>query len=693
MTTFDFSPGQHPPPTGGTHTLVQGRSFTICSPGGDMVDGIQGVFVGDTRIGSHLRLTVDGEPVECLASSTQEPAHGAFVGRTAEPHLLVFRDYWMGRGLRADVRIHNPTGAPRAAQVDIHVASDLADLFDVKGSRAVGPPIAPNPTPVGMEFHDAPTARGAMVSAVPTPEVIGDRLHWEFTVEGHADWTCCLEWRAIRGETVFALEHPCGTVASATDPMTVHARWRQERPELRSDVVDLERVYRQTLDDLGALRIFEGDHGDSPVVAAGAPWFMTLFGRDSLITSWMALPVDPLLGLSTVRLLARLQGTKEVPATDEQPGRILHEVRAGETPSLSLAEGSIYYGTSDATSLFVMLVHELWRWGVPLAELAPLLPNVEAALGWMATWGDADRDGYIEYRRASRHGLLNQGWKDSGDAIHYADGTLADAPIALCEVQGYAYAAWLGAAALAEASGDPDKAAQWTARAAELRRAFNRDFWLDEHQAFAIALDGDKRPVNSVASNMAHCLWTGIVDAERAAPVARWLMSPELSSGWGVRTLATSMARYDPLSYHNGSVWPHDTAIAIAGLRRAGFVDEALALGGQLLAAAGPSHRLPELYSGLTPADLSIPVPYPASCSPQAWAAAAPLLVLRAMLGFEPDAPRRTITLDPRLPPDATTLALDGMPFGDERLTIEVERDAVAVRGLPKGYSIVRTSG
>ena len=301
---------------------------------------------------------------------------------------------------------------------------------------------------------------------------------------------------------------------------------------------------------------------------------------------------------------------------------------------------------------------------------------------------------YVSYRQATTKGLRNQGWKDSGDAIHFADGTLAEPPIALCEVQAYAYAAWLGGAALAAAVGDDQTAASRRARAETLRTSFNRDFWLPERQALAIALDGDKRPVDSVTSNMGHCLWTGIVAPAHAAAVARWLVGPELASGWGVRTLSTSMARYDPLSYHNGSVWPHDTAIAIAGLRRAGFVDEALELASALLGAAVASDaRLPELFSGLTPLDLPVPVPYPTSCSPQAWASAAPLLIVRALLGLEPDVPGGHIALDPVLPPGRRYMCVDGVRLGASLVTIEVDGDAVALRNLPRGTAVVRPAG
>jgi glycogen debranching enzyme len=405
----------------------------------------------------------------------------------------------------------------------------------------------------------------------------------------------------------------------------------------------------------------------------------------------MALIIDPQLALSTVRVLARLQGKNTVPETEEQPGRILHEVRFGRGASLALEHGDVYYGSVDSTPLFVMLVGELRRWGTPLSELEPLLPAVDAALAWMAGPGDPDDDGFIEYARTTDSGLVNQGWKDSFDGLSFADGRMPTPPIALCEVQGYAYAAWIAGAELAEATGANAVAARRRLRADELQTAFNESFWMPERQAFAIALDGDKQPVDAIASNMGHCLWTGIVDRDKAAAVARWLASDELFSGWGLRTLATSMALYNPLSYHNGSVWPHDTAIAIAGLRRAGFVEEAHKLAMALLSASvAEDGRLPELFAGLAPEEIDVPVAYPASCAPQAWASAAPLLIVRSLLGFEPNVPRGELEIDPVLTPGAGSLLVEGLRMADAIITIDIEDDAVAVRGLPRGLALLR---
>ena len=347
--------------------------------------------------------------------------------------------------------------------------------------------------------------------------------------------------------------------------------------------------------------------------------------------------VDPALAVGTLRTLARLQGTKVDLETEEQPGRILHEVRFSSAATADIDDGHIYYGTADATPLFVVLVGELSRWGVARSVVDELLPHVDRALDWIDQYGDRDGDGYVEYERTSKHGLANQGWKDSWDGVSAADGTLAVAPIALAEVQGYVYAAYLARADLAAEREDAETQERYLKKAATLRTAFNRDFWLPELGWYAIALDRDKRAVDSLTSNIGHCLWSGIIDPDRAPAVAARLLSPEMFSGWGVRTLATTMQRYNPLSYHNGSVWPHDNAITAAGLMRYGFVEESSQVLDAILdAAAANSGRLPELYAGLPRAELPVPVAYPTSCSPQAWASATPLSALRTLLRFEP---------------------------------------------------------
>ena len=317
-------------------------------------------------------------------------------------------------------------------------------------------------------------------------------------------------------------------------------------PVLDTDHEGLRTVVARSAEDLGALRIFDPDFPERTVVAAGAPWFMTLFGRDSLLTAWMALLVDPELALGTLQTLARFQGRDVRPYNEEEPGRILHEMRFGEASSLSLGGGTIYYGTADATPLFVMLLGELRRWGLAREAVDELLPHADRAIEWIEQFGDRDGDGYVEYQRTSDRGLRNQGWKDSEDAVRFADGRLGDPPIALAEVQGYTYGAYLARAFFAAEQGDSALSAELRARAADLKAAFNRDFWLEDKGWLAMGLDREKKPIDALTSNMGHCLWTGILDADKADAVARKPVRPDLFSGWGVRTLAASMIGLQP---------------------------------------------------------------------------------------------------------------------------------------------------
>jgi glycogen debranching enzyme len=675
-----------------TITLVEGASFAICDAGGDITEGsVEGLFVADTRICSRLVLSVDGRPLDPLTVATKTPFEATFVARARDRELLVFRDVHVGRGMRLDLRVRNLGKRRRTVDLRLAVRADLADLFAVKEGRAEAQSAPCTVTTDGLRFANHTADRGLVVRARDAVPDGDGGLTWAVTLEPHDEWAGCVELAALRGGQRVEPRYRCGEPTHTALPAARQARWQAEVPEITTDIGGLGRAVTRAAEDLGGLRLFEGESSE-PLIAAGAPWFMTLFGRDSILTSWMALLLDPELARTTVRTLARLQGRVDDPVSEEEPGRILHEVRFSATASLQLADGDVYYGTADATPLFVMLVHELWRWGTPLDDIRPLLPAVDAALGWVAGAGDRDGDGYVEYAPRSPGSLRNQGWKDSGDGVSYADGRLAEPPIALAEVQAYAYAAWRAGAALAAATGDFVTASARRARAEALQDQFERDFWLPDREAFALGLDADKRPIDAVASNMGHCLWAGIVrDPQKAAAVARWLVSPELFTGWGVRTLATSMGRYNPLSYHNGSVWPHDTAICIAGLRRAGFVREAVTVAqGLLRAAAAFDGRMPELFAGITPDDVAAPVPYPASCSPQAWASAAPLLVARCLLGLEPDLPHGYVTIDPVLPPGSTVLRLAGVPLGSSRVTIECERDAVAVRGLPREVMLVR---
>jgi glycogen debranching enzyme len=690
-------------PSGGVVTLVDESTFVISSREGDVVTpSAEGLFVRDTRILSRFELRVNGTRPESLTVMSDDPFSATFISRcppragSTDSTLMVYRRRYVGQGMREDVVISNFGDEPSFCSVELFVDCDFADLFAVKEGRVgdTGGEIQRERSDAQLElsYRRGTVSRGVIVRFFPTPALVAeDLVTFEAIVPAHGEWSGCLEVHPVIEGKAVDPRYLCGQPVDRAAPAERLAKWRRQVPQVETDHEDLKMVIASSAEDLGALRIFDPDYPERVVLAAGAPWFMTVFGRDSLITSWMALLVDPDLALGVLQTLARFQGTTTDPRSDEQPGRILHEMRFGDAPSLSLGGGSIYYGTADATPLFVTLLGELRRWGLAREVVDELLPNAERALEWIENYGDLDGDGYVEYQRMTDRGLANQGWKDSGDGIRYADGHIARAPIALCEVQAYVYSAYLARAHFAREAGDEIMFERFRAKATELKSDFNRDFWLEDRGWFAIGLDADKQPIDSLTSNMGHCLWTGIVDQDKARRVAERLMSPEMYSGWGIRTLASSNGGYNPISYHCGSVWPHDTSIVAAGLARYGFMDEALKLVCSLLdAASSLGGRLPELFCGLERLEFSCPVPYPTSCSPQAWAAASPLLCLRTMLRLDPWVPYGKTWLSPLLPEGMKHLKVEGIPLAGSRVTVEVEGDHFEVTGLPPEVELVR---
>jgi glycogen debranching enzyme len=434
--------------------------------------------------------------------------------------------------------------------------------------------------------------------------------------------------------------------------------------------------------------VFEGE---DRYFAAGTPWFLTLFGRDSLWSASMGLPLGVEVAGETLRLLASAQGIRHDPETEEAPGKILHEIRYGS----QVDRGDLpprYFGTIDATPLFVVLLERAWRWGLDEALVAELLPHAERALEWMRDDGVRDGDSYLRYSAVGDRRLANQGWKDSGDAISFADGSLAEPPIALCEVQGYAYQAARAGLALFEAFGyrvDFD----WLAWAEGLRNRFHEDFWVDADDGGfpALALDGSGRQVDAISSNAGHLLGTGILTLDQEARVADRLGAPDLDSGWGLRTLSTTSPRFNPLSYHGGSVWPHDTAIAIDGLARIGAHGGPTAthlLQGLITAGEYLGYRLPELFGGEQRTAGSRPLPYPAACQPQAWSAGAAILALRAVLGIEPDVPAGVVHVRPMRPAPFARLTMEGMPLAGGRLGLILEDGIITVTEAPPGLTV-----
>ncbi len=674
-------------------TLLQGRAFCLSLPNGDITpEHPHGLFFLDRRILSRFEVLIDGVHLEGLAVDVRTPFDASFVARAEPPPgnadatLVVERHRSVGRGMRETIRLHNYGMETLDVELTVRIDADFAHLFEVKqGGVELRGDHARRLEGREMCFDrgldDSHESARVTFSEAPTSEHDGG-LTWSVHLDPKSEWTLCCEFTLSRDGVTYEGRFRCGQDDADSFPVREHTIWHAELPDLDTDDDDLTRAVAVAGGDIGSLRIHDPAHPQWAVLAAGAPWYMTVFGRDSLLTAWMTLIADANLSRGVLRTLARLQGSKIDDASDEQPGRILHEIRATDSDELSIEEADVYFGTVDATPLFVMLVGEFARWHPDDPLIDELMDNVDAAMRWLDDFGDLDGDGFVEYQRRSARGLVNQGWKDSWDAIRHADGELAEGPIALCEVQAYTYGAYIARAELAERHGDAGTADVWRERAAVLRSRFDERFWDDELGCYVLALDGDKRPVRVAASNAGHALWAGVALPQRAGRLADTLLSPAMFSGWGVRTLASDARAYNPISYHNGSVWPHDNALIAEGLSRYGFTSHAARiLRAQLDITIHNGGRLPELLSGLAREQFAVPAAYPASCIPQAWAAAAPLQWLRTMLRFDVRGAGPDLWIEPRLPDGIARLRLDGVRVAGRFLTLSVEHGRVSIDG------------
>ncbi len=684
----------------GTITLVEGSSFCISSANGDIhPEHPHGAFHEDTRILSRWNLTVNGQSLEPLTAETKEPYRALFIGRVprsdgyADSPLIVERLREVAAGIVEEITIRNYSSGPAECSVSVDVESDFADLFEVKEARVQRrweESRAPEGDclTVSSSWNDV---RKTVLISGHGASATARALTFTAVIPARGQWSTLLSV-APAGDDAAPSAPPVRPAGHGMSPSDRRRQeWVAKIPRLHMTNRSIERTLRRSYDDLGALRIEDPAHPERIVVAAGAPWFMTLFGRDSLWASEMALAVDPSLALGTLQTLADRQGKVVDPMSEEEPGKILHEVRLGVSSGLALGGKSVYYGSVDATPQFLMALGSVSRWGFAKDTIASLLPNADRALDWIRNYGDKDGDGFVEYSRLNDQGLINQGWKDSWDGINFADGTMAEPPIALCEVQALVYSALLSRAWMAYDAGDAPLAAQLTTEAARLKKKFNEEFWLPERGYYAVALDGRKRPVDACASNMGQCLWHGIIDDDKAPLVAERLMSPEMFSGWGVRTLATDMGAYNPASYHNGSVWPHDNAIIAAGLMRYGLVEEAQRIATALLEAAEFSNgRLPELFCGFSRDQVSEPVPYPTACSPQAWAATTPIMLITSLMRYDAHVSRGGFWMDPVLPESYGNLHITNAPIAGGRMTINIVGSEPTVQGLPEGLEFRR---
>jgi glycogen debranching enzyme len=654
-------------------SILDGSTFVVSDRRGDIdagPDQPHGLFHRDTRFLSRWILTLEGRPLEVLSTDDVDCFSAQFflyppsgtIYKNAE--LSVIRQRTVGDGLHEDVLVLNHS--PQEVVVGLTVAADadFADLFEVKDALK-------KKGELYRELRDGSLILGyrrqdfVRETAITSSEAARiDERGFSFTIRlaAHSDWQTCLDVMPVSG-SAFRTKHGHGSIHNPLPNMKLSLeQWIAEAPQLKSSWDKLGHIYWRSLVDLAALRFYPDILPEASVPAAGLPWFMALFGRDSVMTSYQSLPFTPELAETTLRVLAARQGQQVDDFRDEEPGKILHELRVGELTHFGERPHSPYYGTADATPLWLILLDETERWTGNGDLVRELEPNARAALDWIHQYGDLDGDGYVEYQRRNEEtGLENMCWKDSWNSILFADGSNSKLPRATCEIQGYVYDAQRRSARLArEFWGDPGLADDLERRAGQLKSRFNRDFWVEDRGYFALALDGDKRQVDSLTSNVGHLLWSGIVDEDKAESLRDHLMSDRMFSGWGVRTMAEGMNGYNPIEYHNGTVWPHDNSFVAAGLRRYGFASDAARIAYALLEASTYfDWRLPEVFAGYPRSLTHFPVEYPTASSPQAWATGTPLLLLRAILGLEPG--DGELLTDPVLPPEITYLGLGGI--------------------------------
>jgi glycogen debranching enzyme len=658
-------------------TVLDGNTFVVSDTRGDIEASptdTTGLFSYDTRFLSTWVLTVDGQRLNPLSIDDLQYFNARFflVPTTGTIYvnatLSVIRERAVGDGFHEELTILNHADKPVDVTVRIEAASDFADLFEIKDATAKQGSYyrSADGSHLLLGYERETFKRETTISSSAPARFDERGLTFSLTIGAHSDWTTDI---AVVTSLLGLGKRPdkpkYGRDGKKARPNMQRSleRWLADAPSLVSDWEPVKATYRRSLIDLAALRFSPPVAGGASLPAAGLPWFMAVFGRDSIITSLQALPFAPDLAATTLRLLGGWQGSRVDDFREEDPGRILHEIRYGETAAFEEQPQSPYYGNADATALFVVLLDEYERWSGDSKLVRDQERVARAALNWIDEYADLQGNGFVSYRRRNeRTGLDNQCWKDSWDSISYRDGRLPGLPRATCELQGYAYDAKIRGARLARNIWkDPGYADRLEKDAADLKRRFNNEFWIDDGQYYALALDGDGSKVDALSSNIGHLLWSGIVDKSKARAVVRHLMGPQLFSGWGVRTLAEGEGRFNPIGYHTGAVWPFDNAFIAWGLRRYGFKAEAARIAAAILDAADFfDGRLPEAFAGYERSFTGYPVEYPTACSPQAWSTGTPLLLLRTMLGLEPVGEH--LVVDPALPAAIGQLALFDIP-------------------------------
>ncbi len=665
-----------------------------CIPMGS--EGEYGLYSADTRFISRHELRLNGRRPDSVASvrlSFRQARWHMIADSIATPggdmresRIAVTVDRLINlRQMHEDLTLEAYGRAPMTVLLEIALESDFADLFEVRyrswQRRADLNTWWLGPNSLESRYQNQDFVRRCLIRTL-TEE--GGITYANGALRIPADLVpgqtrkVCLQYDLLTSDDELPeLASRCALDPREEDPMGQARSWQLSVSQIEPTDIRLLFAYERAVEDLAALRLQEHEASfDRWMPAAGLPWFMALFGRDSLIASMQAMVVQPSVAMGTLENLARWQSDVDDPERDAEPGKIPHELRVGEWAHFGIVPHRPYYGTADATPLYLLLLAEHFRWVGDATALAPFKAAAEQCLDWIDLYGDRDGDGFQEYAPRTPKGYRNQAWRDAQDGVLDEAGAFPELPIATCEMQAYVYGAKTRVAALFEAWGDPAKAARLRREAAELRRKFIDTFWLDGRDELAFALDGAKKTVGTVVSNPGHCLWMGILDEERGRAAGRRLMQPDMFSGWGLRTLSNLHPSYDPHSYQRGSVWPHDTVIAAAGLRRYGMAEEAWSILDGLLAAVMCFEHIemPELFAGLPRIEFAVPVPYRMANVPQAWAAGCVMHMVRILFGLEPDMPGGRIYLDPALPAWCSRLELSQLRLGPHEVRISVER-------------------
>lgn len=676
--------------------IHQGHTVLLTEPDGQIISGSQkGLYFKDTRLISNWSMFADGKPWDLLSSGalrsfsmqvhlanrSLDSANGRIAAHTVS--LTLTRH--VGGGVHEDIDMTNYGLCAVTFNLEIAVRSDFADIFDVKSGHVLrrGNIVTAwneRDQCLKTSYENEPFRRGMRLRVHDSPTPAGyanGRITFAVSLPPGAHWHVCLRYDIDDDGRRIRAPQRCGAGDEHSAEGKRLAQWNRAIPSLECSNETFNLLFRQATDDVAALRLPEYSHGKRLLVPAGGlPWFIALFGRDSLVASLQTSLVFSGFARGALTALGERQATERDDFRDAEPGKIMHELRLGELARLGRIPHTPYYGTADATPLYLIVLHTAWCCTGERALLTRHLPNAERCLKWIDRYGDRDGDGFQEYETRSTHGLQNQSWKDAGDAVMRPDGALVEGPKALCELQGYVYDAWLRMAAIYDTLGEKRRASRLRAKAAELFARFNEAFWDERAGFYALCLDGDKQRVMSIASNPGHCLWSGIVPPERASRVVRRLMEPDMDSGWGIRTLSSKHPAFNPHSYQNGSVWPHDNGLIAEGFKRYGFVDEVGRIAKGVCDAGGcfALNQLPELYAGLQRTPASFPVQHIGANVPQAWAAGSIFSLVYATLGLQPDAPRRRLYVDPALPPWIDTLVLRNVRVGAQTFDIRFTR-------------------